>query len=459
MFEDQYKDTQKYTENTSGNGYDSCHYSSYSEPENEKKNRKKKNSFLKSLALCIVLALVFGVVAGSAFQITDYVGDQIRAELNGDDEVISNREEVAEILGGSVQPETTGPVNTVATVYDVSAVVESAMPSLVSITNLGVQEIQSFFGIYTQESESSGTGIIIGKNDTELLIATNNHVVKDSEQLNVCFIDEQICSALVKGTQPDKDLAVIAVKLEDISADTMKAITIAEMGDSGSLQIGEPVIAIGNALGYGQSVTTGVISALNREVTIENTTNSLIQTDAAINPGNSGGALLNMNGQVIGINSAKLASSQVEGMGYAIPISTARPIIDELMIRTTRVKVDEDKKGYLGISGVDVTAEISAQMSIPTGAYIASVTDGSAAAKAGLKKGDVIVKFDGMAVNSMTSLAEQTSYYEAGETVDIVYKRADDGEYVEHTVTVTLGDKSTVQQEPQQQQRQWPQWP
>jgi len=457
MFNNEYKDTDRYNGNTSENGYSSYRYSAYTEPDNGRKNKKKKNGFLKSVSLCIVLALIFGVVAGAAFQVTDYVGDQIRGEFSEGDNLITGEDEVADILGGAVQSENKSPVNMVSTVYDVSAVVESAMPSLVSITNLGVQEIQSFFGTYTQESESSGSGIIIGKNDTELLIATNNHVVKDSEQLNVCFIDEQISSALVKGTEPSKDLAVIAVKLEDIPEETMKAITIAELGDSGSLQIGEPVIAIGNALGYGQSVTTGVISAMNREITIENTTNVLIQTDAAINPGNSGGALLNMNGQVIGINSAKLASSQIEGMGYAIPISTAQPIIDELMIRTTRTKVDEKDKGYLGITGVDVTAEISAQMSLPTGAYVASVTDGSGAAKAGIKKGDVIVKFDGVAINSMTSLKDQLAYYEAGETVDVVFKRADDGEYVEHTVSVKLGDASSVQTDPQEEKRRlWP---
>lgn len=321
------------------------------------------------------------------------------------------------------------------------------MPSLVSITNMGEQEIQSFFGTYTQPSESSGTGIIIGKNDDELLIATNNHVVEGSEQLNVCFIDNEVASALVKGTDPSNDLAVIAVSLSDIPEETLDKITIAQLGDSDSLKIGEPVIAIGNALGYGQSVTTGVISALDREVTIENMTSSLIQTDAAINPGNSGGALLNLQGQVIGINSAKLASSQVEGMGYAIPISTAEPIIDDLMNRKTRTAVDEDKRGYLGISGVDVTSDISKQMGIPTGAYVAAVVDGSAADKAGLKKGDVITKFDGSGVSSMTSLKELMSYYEAGETVDITFKRADNGEYTEQTVQITLSDQSAVQQD------------
>ena len=334
MFNDEYKDTGNYSGNTTGSGYGSYQYSSYSDPDRDPdKKKKKKGGFLRSLALCIVLALVFGVVAGAAFQVTDYIGDQVRKNDAGD-EVITDSDEVAAALGSAVQSETSKSSATVTTVYDVSAVADKTIPSLVSITNKSVQEIQSFFGTFTQSSESSGSGIIVGKNDDELLIVTNNHVIEGSEQLNVCFIDEQICSALVKGTDAGHDLAVVAVKLEDIPEETMGKISIAELGNSDDLKIGEPVIAIGNALGYGQSVTTGVVSALNREATIDNVTYSnLIQTDAAINPGNSGGALLNMNGQVIGINSAKLASSEIEGMGYAISISTAEPIIGDLMNR------------------------------------------------------------------------------------------------------------------------------
>lgn len=423
------------------------HYSNGSNSDKHDKKDGGKNKFMKSLALCIVLALVFGVVAGAAFQVTGYIGSKVTTSEASSDQVITDSSEVEKALENAGQTTTTTSGDSVSTVYDVSAVAEAAMPSLVSITNMGEQEIQSFFGTYTQASESSGTGIIIGKNDDELLIATNNHVVEGSEQLNVCFIDNEIVSALVKGTDATNDLAVIAVSLSDIPEETLNKISIAQLGDSDSLKIGEPVIAIGNALGYGQSVTTGVISTLDREVTIENMTSSLIQTDAAINPGNSGGALLNMQGQVIGINSAKLASSQVEGMGYAIPISTAEPIIDDLMNRKTRTTVDEDKRGYLGISGVDVTSDISKQMGIPTGAYVAAVVDGSAADKAGLKKGDVITKFDGSGVSSMTSLKELMSYYEAGETVDITFKRADNGEYTEQTVQITLSDQSAVQQD------------
>ena len=447
MYND-YSDTARYSGGTeNNNSYGEYHYSNGSNSDKHDKKDGGKNKFMKSLALCIVLALVFGVVAGAAFQVTGYIGSKVTTSEASSDQVITDSSEVEKALENAGQTTTTTSGDSVSTVYDVSAVAEAAMPSLVSITNMGEQEIQSFFGTYTQASESSGTGIIVGKNDDELLIATNNHVVEGSEQLNVCFIDNEIVSALVKGTDATNDLAVIAVSLSDIPEETLNKISIAQLGDSESLKIGEPVIAIGNALGYGQSVTTGVISALDREVTIENMTSSLIQTDAAINPGNSGGALLNMQGQVIGINSAKLASSQVEGMGYAIPISTAEPIIDDLMNRKTRTTVDEDKRGYLGISGVDVTSDISKQMGIPTGAYVTAVVDGSAADKAGLKKGDVITKFDGSGVSSMTSLKELMSYYEAGETVDITFKRADNGEYTEQTVQITLSDQSAVQQD------------
>jgi len=453
MYNDDYKDTQRYSNGNEESRYGSYHYSSYTEPEHGEKKTRKNNGFMKKAAICIVLALIFGSVSAAAFQVTDYVGDKIRAGLDEADRIVTDEDEVAEVLGEAIQSEKSAAA--VSTVYDVSAVARDVMPSLVSITNLGVQEIQSFFGTYKQESESSGSGIIVGKNEKELLIATNNHVVEGSEQLNVCFIDGSISSALVKGTQSDKDLAVIAVSLDDISEETMDAISIAEIGDSDSLQIGEPVIAIGNALGYGQSVTTGVVSALDREVTIENMTNSLIQTDAAINPGNSGGALLNMRGQVIGINSAKLASSQIEGMGYAIPISTAEPILNELMNRVTRTKVADEDRGYLGITGADVTASVSQQMGIPEGAVVVTVTDGTGAADAGLKKGDIIVKFDGVTIGSMTSLKDTLLYYEAGESVEVAVMRANDGEYVEKTFTVTLSDYKTIQSkgEPEPQLR------
>ena len=318
------------------------------------------------------------------------------------------------------------------------------MPSIVSITNKGVQEVRSLFGrgIREYESMSAGSGIIIGENDDELLLVTNNHVVEGAKELSVCFIDEEVCSAVVKGTDPENDLAVISVKLSDIKDSTMDSIAIATMGDSEELVIGQQVVAIGNALGYGQSVTTGIISALEREVEIDNLASKLIQTDAAINPGNSGGALLNMRGEVIGINSAKFASSEIEGMGYAIPISTATPIIEELMNRETRELVDKKDASYLGISGVSVTEEVSKTYNIPKGIYISEAEENGPADKAGIEKGDVIRKFGGVTVSTMNDIKEQLLYYKAGEEVEILLQRSDGSEYKDVTVKVTLGKKS-----------------
>ena len=332
-------------------------------------------------------------------------------------------------------------------------------PCVVSITNISVQEVQSFFHRFgpngsgqtqLEETVSCGSGVIIYSDEEAdaLYIVTNQHVVADAMTLSVSFVDNSVYEAQLCGTDEELDLAVLKVALTDLSEQTLEQIDVISIGDSDALEVGEQVVAIGNALGYGQSVTTGIVSALNRSITNEDgTTSSYIQTDAAINPGNSGGALLNLDGELIGINTAKLSSTDVEGMGYAIPISTAEPIIDDLMNRKTRTTVDEDKRGYLGISGVDVTSDISKQMGIPTGAYVAAVVDGSVADKAGLKKGDVITKFDGSGVSSMTSLKELMSYYEAGETVDITFKRADNGEYTEQTVQITLSDQSAVQQD------------
>ncbi|MCR5405807.1 MAG: trypsin-like peptidase domain-containing protein, partial [Lachnospiraceae bacterium] len=327
---------------------------------------------------------------------------------------------------------------------DVSDVAESVMPSIVSITNKSVQEVRSFFGggIHEYESVSAGSGIIIGENDDELLLVTNNHVVEGAKEISVGFIDDEVYEAVIKGTDPENDLAVIAVKLSDIKDSTMDKIVIATMGDSDALEIGEQVVAIGNALGYGQSVTTGIVSALDREVEIDNLTSKLIQTDAAINPGNSGGALLNMRGEVIGINSAKFASSQVEGMGYAIPISTATPIIEELMNRRTREVVDKKDASYLGISGVSVTNEVSKTYNIPTGVYISEVEKNGPADKGGIKEGDVIKKFDGVTVSSINDIKEQLNYYKAGEKIKILVKRPDGSEYKDVTVEVTLGKRS-----------------
>ena len=328
------------------------------------------------------------------------------------------------------------------------------MPSIVAITNKSVQEVQSYFSMFgrrssvqEQEVESQGSGIIIGQNEEELLIATNNHVVEDADTLSACFIDDQAYEAVVKGTDSDNDLAVIAVKLTDISEDTMSQIKIAQVGDSDSLKVGQQVVAIGNALGYGQSVTTGIVSAVNRQVGDSESENGFIQTDAAINPGNSGGALLNMQGELIGINSAKLASTEVEGMGYAIPVSTASPIIEELMTRTTRAKVSEDQASAIGISGQTVDSNTSKTYGIPQGVYVAEVNEGSAAEKAGIQVGSIITKFDGTSIESIEDLKNQLTYYAAGETVEMTVKVANNGEYVEKTVVITLDKAQSEQQE------------
>lgn len=328
---------------------------------------------------------------------------------------------------------------------DVSDIVNSAMPSVVAITNMSVQEVQSYFGgTQQQESTSCGSGIIIGKNDSELLIVTNNHVVEGAETLTVSFANETSVEASIKGTDSSKDLAVVAVPLDSIDDDTMNAISIITLGDSDKLQVGEPVIAIGNALGYGQSVTTGIVSALDRNLDMEGFDSKLIQTDAAINPGNSGGALLNANGELIGINTAKVNANAVEGMGYAIPISDATSVIENLMNRETRTKVDESEQGFLGIEGYDVTSEKAEMYSIPTGVFVRSVEDGSAADKAGITAESIITKFDGITIDSMSTLQSQMQYFKAGDKVEVVIEvpNKNGTKYEEKTVTVTLGERS-----------------
>lgn len=333
----------------------------------------------------------------------------------------------------------TGSV-TKAVVTDVTDVVDTVMPSVVSI--FGTYAVTENFWGYAikQEETGSGSGIIVGENEEELLIVTNNHVVADSTSLPVQFIDESTYDAVVKGTDADADLAVIAIKLSDLSAATKSAIRIATLGDSDSLKVGEPAIAIGNALGYGQSVTTGVISALNRDYAVDENgnTQALIQTDAAINPGNSGGALLNVNGEVIGINSNKIAGTKVEGMGYAIPISTAKPIIAELMNKQTRTPVDQNKRGYLGISGLNVDSQVQEMYGIPVGVYISRVYEGTAAQKAGLKKGDIIISCDGETVETMEGLSTLLDSMEAGTSVQIGVMMSVDGGYQERILEVTL---------------------
>ena len=382
------------------------------------------------------MALAFGVLASTAFQGSNYLYNK----ANGGTVTATDKAELN--IASAVSSSSTDAAGTdTDSSASVSTIAEAAMPSLVAITNKSVQEMQSMFGqTQAYESESSGSGIIIGKTDTELLMVTNNHVVSGAQDLSVGFVDESVAEAAVKGTDADHDIAVIAVKLSDLSEDTLSAIKVIEIGSSSDLEVGEQVVAIGNALGYGQSVTTGIVSALNREVTIDNTTNTLIQTDAAINPGNSGGALLNMSGQLVGINSAKYSDTTVEGMGYAIPVDDVVDIIENLMNRQVRTeKAAEGERGFLGISGQDVTSEVSQAYDMPKGVYITSVETGSAAEQVGLQKGDIITKFDGTSVSALADLKEQLAYYKTGEQVEITYSTRENGQYAEKTATVTLG--------------------
>ena len=393
------------------------------------RNIKKGSKF-------VATALAFGVLASTAFQGSNYLYNK----ANGGTVTATDKAELN--IASAVSSSSTDAAGTdTDSSASVSAIAEAAMPSLVAITNKSVQEMQSMFGqTQAYESESSGSGIIIGKTDTELLMVTNNHVVSGAQDLSVGFVDESVAEAAVKGTDADHDIAVIAVKLSDLSEDTLSAIKVIEIGSSSNLEVGEQVVAIGNALGYGQSVTTGIVSALNREVTIDNTANTLIQTDAAINPGNSGGALLNMSGQLVGINSAKYSDTSVEGMGYAIPVDDVVDIIENLMNRQVRTeKAAEGERGFLGISGQDVTSEVSQAYDMPKGVYITSVETGSAAEQVGLQKGDIITNFDGTSVSALADLKEQLAYYKTGEQVEITYSTRENGQYAEKTATVTLG--------------------
>lgn len=456
------------------NNYDFNHTENNNEMENEtnayqpltpsgnhndnKKNPKNSKKLAKKIGAITLSAVLFGSVAAGSFQAVNYFSPFSKT-TNSSGSTTSNNSSSTSLLKTTA---VSGSSNTGS--LDVSDITTSAMPSIVAITNKSVQEVQDYFSQFgfggqgqtqTQETESQGSGIIIGKNDSELLMVTNNHVVEGADTLSVCFIDNQVYEAAIKGTDPENDLAVIAVPLDSISDDTMSQIAVASIGDSDSLKVGEQVVAIGNALGYGQSVTTGIVSAVNRTLSSDSSdtqdSNSssddsssatYIQTDAAINPGNSGGALLNMNGEVIGINSAKLASTEVEGMGYAIPISRVSDIIDNLMNQTTRTKVDSDKQGTIGIKGINVTSDVQDKYGLPEGIYVSEVTSGSAADKADITSGSVITKFDGKSVTDIESLQDLLQYYEAGETVELTLQVPDGDSYKEKTVSITLGSKS-----------------
>lgn len=425
------------------------HYGTYQfTPDKSAKPPKKEKTHGtgKKFLVTVGLAMVFGIVAGGVMFGVNALGNH----LTGQDETPQTQIQVP----STETPETKLPQSeavsaSVSDQYTVSEVASICMPSVVSITNASVKTVQDFFGgVQQYPIESTGSGIIVGQNEKELLIATNNHVVEGADTITVAFNDDAVYEAQIKGNAADSDLAVIAVKLEDMSEETLGSIKVVTLGDSDSLQIGEQVVAIGNALGYGQSVTSGWVSAVNREMVDSdgNSTGKLIQTDAAINPGNSGGALLNMRGELIGINSAKAAATEVEGMGYAIPIATAQPILDELMNRETRYKADEDKTAYIGVTCMSVESEASKMYGIPTGAFVDSVEEGGPAEAAGIKKGDIIVKFDGITITGSTELVSKLEYYEAGETVDVVISRAENGEYKEQTVSVTLGKRSEMKQ-------------
>ena len=393
----------------------------------------------------VSLGLFFGLFAGIGF----YAVQQGTGMLKTGADTAVVDEVAAEATTESTQSSVQSATNVTYVESDVSDVVEKVMPAMVSIVNNFTETANVFGQQYTQEEAASGSGIIVGKTDDELLIVSNNHVVESADTLTVTFIDGSEAQAQVKGLDSDMDLAVIAVSLNDLSDDTKNAITVATLGSSDDLKLGEPVIAIGNALGYGQSVTNGIVSALNREITLENgstglengSTGTFIQTNAAINPGNSGGALLNMNGEVIGINSNKIGGTAVEGMGYAIPITSASPIIADLMERQTRTKVAEDEVGYIGIFPQEVTSQISQMYNMPEGIYVVSVEEGSAAANAGIMKGDIITKFDGSSISSYSDLQKMLQYYAAGDSVTITVQRPQNGEYVSVELNLTLGSR------------------
>ena len=420
------------------NNYQNTAYGAAPKPQKKKKERKP-GGFGKQLAKCAALALVFGLVAGGVMTGVNYASGKILGTPNS----VNAQASLTTGDDSTIKP-TAISSSYVAT--DVSDIVDAVMPSIVAITNVSETEYQSFWGQReTRESTSCGSGIIVSQDDNFLYVATNNHVVDGANSLTVTFANDDTVSAEVKGTDPSTDLAVVKVALTSIKDETMNDIKVATLGDSGSLKVGESCIAIGNALGYGQSVTTGVISALNREVSVSDSSSNtsytaeLIQTDAAITPGNSGGALLNTVGEVIGINSVKYSDTSVEGIGYAIPMDTAKPIIEELI---TKEKVDDSNSAYLGIAGVDVTSDVAKTYNMPTGVYVAQVIEGTAAANAGIIKGDIITKFDGKDVSSMQELTYKMQYYAAGTTVDVVIERSSNGQYQEQTVSVTLGRKN-----------------
>lgn len=411
----------------------------------------------KTVGACAAALMVAGVLGGTAYNIStdNSVG---AAEITLDaEEGLSFGSVNAEAASVEIDEIPTQEETDEITLPNIKKVAQDVMPAIVAITNESIETVDFFGRQYEQDSSSSGSGIIVAKSDTELLIATNNHVVDGAETLTVLFSvdmddeddeEDKLVEAKVKGTDSSLDLAVIAVDLEDITEEVAGKIGIVQMGDSDEVEVGEWAVAIGNALGYGQSVTFGIISALDREVTVSTdngyVTNNMIQTDAAINFGNSGGALLDAQGRLIGINSAKAAETGVEGMGYAIPINTAKPIIEDLMNQTTREKVETKKAGALGVVPVDVSEEARQLYNIPAGAFVYELTDNSAAEEAGMRQGDIITKLERTAISSKAELLDRMQYYEAGETIEVTVKRAGEDGYQEVVLEVTLGKKTDL---------------
>ena len=426
------------------NGYNTQQtYNPYQQPvggKKPKKARTRKGGFGATLGKCAAIALVFGLVAGGTFTGVNYAGSKVLG-INNES---STESKSSSNSSTNVNQTSTGSAQDLT---DVSAIAQEAMPSIVAITNTGTVSYQTFWGTQQQESQSAGSGIIIKQDDKYLYIATNNHVVANAESLTVQFCDNETVSCEVKGTDAADDLAVVKVALSSIKADTLKQIKVASVNDSDELTVGQGVIAIGNALGYGQSVTNGIISALGRSVSVQDettgetvTNNNMIQTNAAINPGNSGGALLNAQGEVIGINSAKYSDTSVEGFGYAIPMSDAMPIINQLI---EREKVDESQKAFLGIQGQDISSDVAQAYNMPEGVYVYQVVSGSAAENAGIRQGDIITEFDGQSVSTMSQLKELMTYYKSGQKVKVKLERLGNG-YEEQTVEVTLLSQSGV---------------
>lgn len=437
------------------------------EKKTKAKKEKKPHGFFFRAVRGVACAVVIGAVAGGSCygamyagyvnfpaksnnELTDEQLSRIAKEINKN--YLASLSDGASASGSTLASVSSDAVQTGMNVIDVSGIVKNVISSVVAIS--GTQTVTNssynfgFWGGFNNQSYEagvSGSGIIIGANDTELLIVTNAHVVENVNNLKVTFGDNTEVDAVVKGMKTDSDLAVVAVKLDDISADTMSAISIAKLGSSSDVEVGEAAIAIGNAAGYGISVTTGIVSAVGKSLTVDNVVyDNLIQTDAAINPGNSGGALFNANGEVIGINSVKMSDTKVEGMGYAIAIESVKDIIDDLSTQTTRVALDNDERGYIGVSGSSVTSEISQTYGWPVGVLIRSVTEDSAAERAGLQVNDVITSFDGKDVDSWETLVNLMRYYQVGEQVEVVYSRLENGSFTEYTTTLTLTEKPQV---------------